>query len=372
MAHYGREAAGVASILIDLCHPGDIHLFRRAGLAWESQGHRVVYSSLDRETNAYLLNHYRLPHRVIWRRRPGKLALLAELLLRPWPLLRLIREVKADLVLSFGSMTVAFAAWLLGKPTITFTDTEHATEQHMLFKPFSTLVATPDVYRGEFGPKHVRYRAYHELFYLHPEEFTPDWKELEPLGLARDTPFFVVRFVAWGATHDIGAHGFTPADKRDLLRLLSSHGRVLLSVEGGRPDPEFRSMSTSFPPEKVHHLLAFAGLYVGEGATMASEAAVLGTPSIYVNSLTMGYIEDEQRYGLLHHFTNGRAALDKVRELLATPALKACYAERRARLLADKINPTPWLVALGNHLLENRRNTPDIRFSGPPEVVPRV
>ena len=91
--------------------------------------------------------------------------------------------MKADLVVSFGSMTVAFAAWLLGKPTITFTDTEHATEQHMLFKPFSTLVATPDVYRGDFGPKHVRYRAYHELFYLHPEEFTPDWKQLEPLGL---------------------------------------------------------------------------------------------------------------------------------------------------------------------------------------------
>ena len=95
---------------------------------------------------------------------------------------------------------------------------------------------------------------------------------------------------------------------------------------------------------------------------MASEAAVLGTPAIYVNSLTMGYIEDEQRYGLLHHFTNGRAALDKVRELLATPALKARYAERRARLLADKINPTPWLVDLGNRLLENRRNTPDLRF----------
>jgi hypothetical protein len=362
----------VATILIDLCHPGDIHLFRRAGLAWEAQGHRVVYSSLDRETNAYLLDHYGLPHRVVWRRRPGKLALLAELLLRPWPLLRLIREVQADLVLSFGSMTVAFAAWLLGKPTITFTDTEHATEQHMLFKPFSTLVATPDVYRGDFGRKHVRYRAYHELFYLHPEEFAPDWKELEPLGLTRDAPFFVVRFVAWGATHDVGAHGFTAAEKRDLLRVLSSHGRVLLSVEGGRPDPELRSMSTPFPPEKVHHLLAFAGLYVGEGATMASEAAVLGTPAIYVNSLTMGYVEDEQRYGLLHHFTDGRAALAKVRELLATPALRDQYAVRRARLLADKINPTPWLVALGNHLLDKRRDAPGLRFRESRDAPPRV
>jgi predicted glycosyltransferase len=355
----------LATILIDLCHPGDVHLFRRAGLAWQNQSHRVMYSSLDRETNAYLLEYYGLPHRIIWRRRAGKLALLAELLLRPWPLLRLIREVKADLVVSFGSMTAAFAAWLLGKPAITLTDTEHATEQHALFRPFSTLIATPDVYRGDFGAKQIRYRGYHELFYLHPDEFTPDWKELEALGLVRAEPFFVVRFVAWGATHDIGAHGLRLDEKRELLLMLSSRGRVLLSVEGGHVEPELRAMVTTFPPEKVHHLLAFAQLYVGEGATMASEAAVLGTPAVYVNTLSMGYVEDEQRYGLLHHFADGRAALSKVRELLATPDLKSQYADLRARLLADKIDPTPWLVDLGNGLLKNRRYTPGVRSQQP-------
>lgn len=355
----------MATILIDLSHPGDVHLFRRAGLAWQNQGHRVIYSSLDRETNAYLLKHYGLPHRMIWRRRPGKLALLAELLLRPWPLLRLIREVKADLVVSFGSMTAVFAAWLLGKPTVTFTDTEHASEQHALFAPFSTLVVTPDVYRGDFGAKHVRYRAYHELFYLHPDEFTPDWHELGSLGLTRDTPFFVVRFVAWGATHDIGAHGLSVAEKRELLRTLSARGRVLLSVEGGRIDPEWRAMATTFPPEKVHHLLAFAQLYVGEGATMASEAAVLGTPAVYINTLMMGYVQDEERYGLLHHFASGREALGTIRDLLATPDLKQRSAQLRTRLLADKINPTPWLVDLGNRLLKTGHYTPEVGPSRP-------
>ena len=168
-----------------------------------------------------------------------------------------------------------------------------------------------------------------------------------------------MRFVAWGATHDIGAHGFGLDEKRDLLRVLSSHGRVLLSVEGGPLNPEYRPMVTTFPPEKVHHLLAFAQLYVGEGATMASEAAVLGTPAIYLNTLTMGYVQDEQRYGMLHHFADGREVQGKVRELLATPDLKALYAEHRAKLLADKINPTPWLVDLGNRLLKNRHYMPE-------------
>src|SRR5262249_42514576 len=156
--------------------------------------------------------------------------------------------------------------------------------------------------------------------------------------------------------------------KRDLLRTLSARGRVLLSVEGGHIDPEFGSMVTTFPPEKVHHLLAFAQLYVGEGATMASEAAVLGTPAIYINTLTMGYVEDEQRYGLLHHLASGPAALSKVRELLATPDLKPRYAARRTRLLADKINPTPWLVDLGNRMLANRSYRPQARPQ-PPEGI---
>ena len=35
-------------------------------------------------------------------------------------------------------------------------------------------------------------------------------------------------------------------------------------------------------------------LFIGEGATMASECAVMGTPSIYINSLTAGTLEDQE------------------------------------------------------------------------------
>jgi hypothetical protein len=34
------------------------------------------------------------------------------------------------------------------------------------------------------------------------------------------------------------------------------------------------------------------------------------------------------------------------------PNLKEEWAQRRARMLADKINPTPWLVDQGNRLLQ--------------------
>lgn len=349
----------MANILIDVGHPAHVHLFRGAARDWEQQGHQILFTALDREVVVNLLDAYQLPYRITYRRRKGKVALVQELLLRTLATYRIARQFMPDLLVSIGSPTVGLPARLLGKPYIALTDTEHATEQHALFKPFATLIPTPTVFTRDLGPKQVRYAGYHELAYLHPDEFTPDPAVLGSLGLRPDDRFFIVRFVAWGATHDIGHHGFSLAEKRDLLRELAQYGRVLLSVEGD-VDPEFAPFVTHFPPEQIHHLLAFATLYIGEGGTMLTEAAILGTPALFVSSLQAGnWFDLRDNYGLLFFYDNGAAALEKARELLAMPDLKNTWAKRRAKLLAEKINPTPWLVALGSRLLENPRFKPE-------------
>lgn len=342
----------MANIILDVGHPAHVHLFRNAARILMSQGHAVLFTALDREIILHLLDRYNLPHKVTYKRRQGKLALLAELMLRTLKTYQIARRFKADLFVSFGNPTVGVPAWLMRKPYIALTDTEHATEQHRLFKPFATLIATPSVFDKSLGPKQVHYDGYHELAFLHPEQFTPDPEKLASLDLKPDDRFFVVRFVAWRATHDVGQHGFTSQQKLSLLHLLSQHGKVLLSVEGDVA-PELEPYVTPFPPEDIHHFLAFATLYVGEGASMASEAAVLGTPSVYVNTLSVGYCLDLQNtYHLLSWHTEGDSALKKVEELLATPNLKQTWLERRERMLSEKINTTTWLVDRINQLLE--------------------
>ncbi len=349
----------MANILIDVGHPAHVHLFRGSARDWEQLGHQILFTALDREVVVNLLDAYQLPYRITYRRRKGKLALVLELILRTLATYRIARQFKPSLFISIGSPTVGLPARLLGKPYIALTDTEHATEQHALFKPFATVIPTPTVFTRDLGPKQVRYAGYHELAYLHPDEFTPDPAVLGSLGLTPDDRFFIVRFVAWGATHDIGHHGFSLAEKRDLLRELAQYGRVLLSVEGD-VDPEFAPFVTHFPPEQIHHLLAFATLYIGEGGTMLTEAAILGTPALFVSSLQAGnWFDLRDKYGLLFFYDSGAAALEKARELLAMPDLKNTWAKRRAKLLAEKIDPTPWFVALGNRLLENPRYRPE-------------
>jgi uncharacterized protein len=348
----------MANILFDVGHPAHVHLFRNMARRLQAQGHQILFSALDREMILYLLDYYKLPYRVTYKRRRGKLALAKELVLRTLSTYRIARNFHADLMMSMGSPTVGLPARLMGKPYIALNDTDDATEQHTLFKPFATVIATPSVFKPDLGSRQVRYKAYHELAYLHPDEFTPDPTVLEPFGIQPGDAFFVVRFSAFNATHDIGGRGFSQTEKQELLKELSQRGRVFLSIEGDA-DPEFAPYVMDFPPEIIHHVLAFATLYIGEGGTMLSEGAVLGTPGIFVNTLRAGYWIDEQdNYGLIFLYTSGREALQKMYELLQMPDLRSVWSERRKHLLAEKINPTPWFVELINHLLEDPHYLP--------------
>jgi len=87
-------------------------------------------------------------------------------------------------------------------------------------------------------------------------------------------------------------------------------------------------------------------MFVGEGATMASEAAVLGTPSIYINPIQLGYItEQEEKYGLVHHLVDANQVLSKIRELIGKNNLKNDWKARRDKMLSDKIDVTAWMIS---------------------------
>ena len=74
---------------------------------------------------------------------------------------------------------------------------------------------------------------------------------------------------------------------------------------------------------------------------MAAESAVLGTPAIYVNTLTMGYTNElDERYGLLFNYQDDdrhSLSLDKAVSILEGDE---DWDEHRARLLDDKVDTT--------------------------------
>lgn len=154
----------------------------------------------------------------------------------------------------------------------------------------------------------------------------------------------MLRVSAWNSSHDIGQHGFT--DIPHVVETIEALGaRVVVFSEIDLP-PGVTDRDLRLPPHRMHDLLAAADLYIGEGATMAAESAILGTPSVYVNSLSMGYIDLlANRYGLLAQFNREPRALAYAERLLARGS-KMARSHKREELFAETVDVTDVIVAV--------------------------
>ncbi|MCZ7355877.1 MAG: DUF354 domain-containing protein [Candidatus Methanoperedens sp.] len=331
-------------ILIDIGHPAHVHFFKNTIWALEKHGHEVMVTARDKDVAIDLLKAYNIPHIVLTTMGRGKIGLMKEWLIRDYKLLILAKEFKPDILTGILNPCAAHVSKLLGKKAIIFNDTEHATFAEAITYPFTDVIITPSCFKKSLGKKQVRYNGYHELAYLHPDYFKPDPAVLDELGLSKEDIFIILRFVTWGASHDVGQHGIQ--NKIRLVKELEKYGRVYITSEG-RLDNELENYKIKVPPEKIHDLLYYATLYMGEGATMATESAILGTPAIYVSSLagTMGnFIELEQKYGLMFNYNDSDIAIKKAVELIQKPEIKREWNEKRETLLKDKINVTGFMV----------------------------
>jgi len=95
----------------------------------------------------------------------------------------------------------------------------------------------------------------------------------------------------------------------------------------------------------MHDLLAYSSLYLGEGATMAAEAGVLGIPWIFVSRIGRGFLrEQETVYGLGRTVQTSQEARDLVPQFV-TPAARAEWKLRRDRLLAEKEDVVNFVIS---------------------------
>ncbi len=333
-------------ILVDIVHPADVHFFKYAVREWEKRGHKVVITARDKEITLQLLRAYGLEFHHISSQGRGLWGLAKELMIRDIRLYYIARQFRPDVLVGFTGISVAHIGRLLSKPSIVFYDTEFARLSNTLTYPLANVVCTPTCYKGSIGTKQVKFSGYKELAYLHPHRFKPDPKVVWESGIDPESKFFIVRFVGWGAAHDRGEKGLSHANKIRFVEELVKHGRVLISSEGKLPE-RLAPYRSSINADKMHHVMAFATLYVGESATMASECAVLGVPAIFIATTGRGYTtEQEQKYGLVFNFSDKEQdrAFDKMGELLAQPNVKREWMQRRERMLSEKIDVTAWMV----------------------------
>jgi predicted glycosyltransferase len=259
----------------------------------------------------------------------------------------IFRRLRPDLAVSTGVPYSVQAARLCGTPSIAFSDTEIATLVIQAVIPFVSAICTPSCFDTDLGPKQVRYNGYHELAYLHPNRFTPDPSILSTYGIGESEPFILVRISSADSSHDMGEKG-SYLDNCNLVSESICHleqfGRIILTSELPLPD-KLSKYQSNVPPHKILDLLSFATLYVGEGATMASEAGVLGIPWIYVSNSRRGYLRDqEENYGLGRTVPDWKSAGSVGAEWMNQPDRESSWREKREKLLRDKIDVTEFIT----------------------------
>lgn len=341
-------------VLFDVGHPAQVHLFRHAIEQLQARGHRTFVTSRKKDVTLELLDAYGIAHRSLSTRGGSMPALLLEVMTREVRLLSVARRFRPDVIVSRLSPVPAHVSAITGCEYVAVNDTH--IDNWLIRRcylgvtlPFVDRVCVPDSFQLQIAPEKRRSLDFQELAYLHPRYFQPEPDIPRDYGIDPAADYTVLRVAGWDAYHDLGNSGLSLGAIRRLVALLEDHGEVFISAENDLP-PDLDPYRLSIDPEDIHHILAFASLYVGDSGTMSSEAAMLGTPAIRATTVAGPDDENvfralEDRYGLLRSYSDEERALRAVEDLLACGLNSVDWQERRQRLLAEQPDVTERMVA---------------------------
>ncbi len=333
-------------VLFDMVHPADVHFFKQTITLLRNRGDTVLITSRQKDITLELLDALGLENICISHKGMGAVGLFIELLQRDVELWKIARQFEPDIFIANNSPCGTHIAWLRGRPSLVFDDTEIHRFNRYLYSPLVTEVHSPQCYRLKSGSKRRYYPGYHALAYLHPNHFQPDPDVLRQVGLTPEEPMALVRFVEWGAMHDIGLKTLSSSDKFRIVEMISAHMKVFISSEAELPR-ELEIYRLHIPIEQMHHILYYARMVVGESASMGAEAAVLGTPAVYYDELGRGYTDELQnKYGLCFHYRTDdvEGFMNKILELVEIGDTRTYFEEAQIRLLRENIDVAAYQI----------------------------
>jgi predicted glycosyltransferase len=334
-------------IHLDITHAGDVHLFKHFIWKMQEKGHTFSFTSRTKEFATYLLSHYGFEHYDQGENYRNPILKILGLFKFDWQVFKYSKKFKPDIFLSMGSIYAAHASSLLGRPHICLDDTWNP-EQLYLYTLFTNAVLTPESFPKTYNRHQIRYKGFHELAYLHPNHFKPNDDIFNFLGVEKGEKYTIMRFSAFDASHDYGHKGVKHEFKLKAIEEFSKFGKVFITSQK-KLTSDLEPYRIPIPPERIHDALYYSALLFGESPTMATEAAVLGIPAIYIDKTGRFYTRElEDNFGLVYNFKEDneqqQAAIEKGIELLSNLKTNEVFKEKQLKLLNKKIDVTAFLI----------------------------
>lgn len=361
------------TVLIQIVHPAHFYYYRDTIANLKRDGHKVIVAivtkdvleDIVRQSGVEYVNICPRPHT-----KKNKLGVMYDMVMRDLRMLWLAIRHHVDII-SGSTIESAHIGWLLHKPNINIGEDDAAVVMKYIkqIKPFVGLRLTPDCCDNEpIENKSLHFPGYYKTAYLRPGYFTAEASVPEKYGIDVVKPYFLIRFSALNAFHDVGIHGITNEYAQRLVEILKPYGTIYISSER-ELDARLEPYRLRINPLDMHHVMAFASLYIGDSQTMAAEAGVLGVPFVRFNDFVgrIGYLkelEDVYHLGFGVHASplpddspirridgtaqpSGMEALyAAVEKLVSMDAAerRKLFQERRQAMLDDKIDCAKFLT----------------------------
>lgn len=352
------------NILVDIGHPGHVHLFKNVAAELKKHGHNLFFSVREIPVAKRLMDIYGMPYLDLGEKSDSVLGKAWTVLKQDFRMLKFAKKNHIDIGLSSG-IVISHVSKLTKMKSFMFDDDDDEAEPFVVKygHPLTDVVMTPAAIKRKTANA-VYYKGTHELAYLHPNWFRSDESVLERAGLKVGEPFFIMRFVALKGHHDIGQAGLSFEQKQRLIDLLRPFGRVIITSERA-VEPEFEPYRMPVAPEDMHSLMSYASLFVGDSQTMTSEAALLGVPAFKCNTFAgkLSVPNMYENYGLCKSFTPTQfdEMCAEIQTLLTNPGKKMQLRENLDHFLADTIDVTAYLT----WFIENYPKSRDIMIQNP-------
>ena len=316
--------------IFELNHPKHYYQFKYVMRMLQEHGHECVVLARDKDVLLKVLKEENVPYEVFGEHKKKMLAkVLGTFSIIPH-YMRIVKRFKPDIIVSKASFYGCCCAKKYGCRSVIFPDSEVVKLTKKYVVPLATLVVTPETFGLDYGAKHRRIKGLFEDCYLAPSVFTPDPQIVGQYGLEK--PYAVFRFVGWFANHDVDNNGFTLDEKKQLVDAVQPYMHVYLSSEKELPS-ELASYRLPTPASLIHSVLSEADLYLGDSQTMATEAALLGTPAIRSNSFVgpndmTNFKVLESTFGLLRNIKEYDEVLSVVTDFAQNPRKEEWKSKR--------------------------------------------
>jgi uncharacterized protein len=355
-------------ILFHLGHPAHFHLFKNVIISLRDKGYQIYILIKKKDVLEKLLveNGFEYYNILPKGRKDNKFSIGIGQLTQDIKLFSFCLRKRPNILIG-TSVAISHVGKVLNIPSINVNedDADVVPLYAKLSYPWASSILAPKVCRmGKWSSKTTYYDSYHELSYLHPNNFTPQ-KEIAKIYVSFDRPIYVLRFAKLGAHHDEGIRGITDKIALRIINILLPYGNVYITSER-ELNKELDKYRINIKPSALHHVMAFANLYIGDSQTMAAECGVLGTPFIRFNDFVgrisyLDELENKYKLGFGIKTKDIEKLYSTIKSLIENKLLYKTYQERRQKMLGAKIDLTAFMV----WFIESYPKSVDIMKSNP-------